>query len=324
MRPDIRAPTTHSPGDAACTSNPHSSRSTSLSPAVTFYDAFFHDGAIYLALEYMDCGSLEGLLRAASQTPGRLLPEGVHASILFQILQGLTYLHRERHSVHRDLKPANVLLDSAGFVKLSDFGISKQLGSGTYAQAGTQVGTLAYMSPERVKGEAYAFASDVWSVGLIALEAALGSYPFPGCRNYFDLVRTIVDGPAPTEAAEVQQRLPADLLQLVHACLQKAAAHRPDVLSLTRFPWLCRHAAAPTDLRAYLGSVAPLLAAQQPSSAGGGGGGGGGGFAAAAAETAAYGGDAYAQNYATMGAEQVLDESMMDEISEGPRSSELG
>lgn len=44
--------------------------------------------------------------------------------------QGLTYLHKEKHAVHRDLKPANILLNSAGYVKLSDFGISKQLGSG--------------------------------------------------------------------------------------------------------------------------------------------------------------------------------------------------
>ena len=60
----------------------------------------------------------------------------VLATIMHQVLQGLMYLHRERRSVHRDLKPANVLLDSDGFVKLSDFGISKELGSGTYAQVG--------------------------------------------------------------------------------------------------------------------------------------------------------------------------------------------
>ncbi len=89
---------------------------------ISLYDAFFHDGSIYLALEYMDCGSLEGLLRAAKSTPAQLVPEGVSASVLFQILQGLTYLHHVQKAVHRGLKPANVLLDSAGCVKLSHFG----------------------------------------------------------------------------------------------------------------------------------------------------------------------------------------------------------
>ena len=229
---------------------------------IAFHDAFLHDGAIYLALELMDCGSIEGLLRAASQTPEGVVPEGVNASLVLQILQGLTYLHRERTSVHRDLKPANVLLNSAGFVKLSDFGISKQLGSGTYAQAGTVVGTLAYMSPERVRGESYGFSSDVWSLGLIALEVAIGQYPYPGARNYFDLVQTIIEGPLPTEKPEVQQRLPPDLLQLVHGCLSKSAHERPDVITLTRYPFLVRHAAAPLDLRAYLLSMLPKLQQQ--------------------------------------------------------------
>lgn len=61
----------------------------------------------------MDCGSLEGLLRVVAQTEARALPEGILAAILFQALQGLLYLHRERHAVHRDLKPANILLDSS-------------------------------------------------------------------------------------------------------------------------------------------------------------------------------------------------------------------
>jgi len=62
----------------------------------------------------------------------------------------------------------------------------------------------------------------VWSVGLIALEAALGTYPFPPCRSYFELVKTIVEGPVPSEYPDVQERVPLDELQLVHACLQKA------------------------------------------------------------------------------------------------------
>jgi len=230
---------------------------------VAFYDAFFDNGSIYLALEFMDRGSLEGLLGAVGSTPMARLPESVLASILFQMTQGLTYLHRERRSVHRDLKPANVLLNACGFVKLSDFGISKELGTGTYAQAGTQVGTLAYMSPERVRGEHYGYASDVWSFGMIALEAALGAYPYPAelCKNYFDLVQTIVDGPLPTETPAVRQTLAADgrepheLIEFVHACMGKAAHTRPDVISLTRFPFLARHLSEPVDLRAFLSGL---------------------------------------------------------------------
>ena len=226
---------------------------------VTFYDAFHHDGAIYLALEYMDCGSLEGVFRVVGRTPQRVLPEGFLAAILFQTLQGLIYLHRERRTCHRDLKPANILLDSSGFVKLSDFGISKQLGTGTYAQAGTQVGTLQYMSPERVRGEPYGYASDVWSLGLIGLEGSLGQYPYSGAKTVFDQGRMIVDDPLPTERPEVQQHLPPDFLELVHACLAKAPHSRPDATTLIRSPFFQRHLSGPVDLRSLLLSLRPQL-----------------------------------------------------------------
>ncbi|KAL1496751.1 hypothetical protein AB1Y20_014341 [Prymnesium parvum] len=229
---------------------------------VAFYDAFLHEGCIYLALEYMDCGSLEGMISVASYTPARCMPEEVAAMVLFQVLQGLTYLHKERHAVHRDLKPANILINSAGFVKLSDFGISKSLDN-TDAQAQTHCGTLAYMSPERIKGESYSFTSDVWSVGLIALEISCGSYPYPISHNYFDLVKNIVDGPLPTEGAEVQGFLAPDLLELVHASLNKDAYLRPDVLALMRHPFITRHQAQPCDLRLYIQELAEYSAQQQ-------------------------------------------------------------
>ena len=79
--------------------------------------------------------------------------------------------------MHRDLKPANILLTSEGEVKLSDFGVSKQL-NGTHAMAMTQVGTTSYMAPERLQGDEYSYASDVWSVGVIVLEALRGAHPF--------------------------------------------------------------------------------------------------------------------------------------------------
>jgi len=231
---------------------------------VSFYDAFLHEGNIQLVLEYMDMGSLEGMLRAVA---GSGLPEAVLAHVLWQIMQGLTYLHRERHSVHRDLKPANVLLNSRGFVKLSDFGISKQLGS-TQALAGTYCGTAAYMSPERIQGEHYSFASDIWSVGIIALECALGSYPYPRAANYFDIVTHVVHGPVPTGG--LQQRLAHDghgshdLLELIHATLNKDPQQRPDAVALARHPFIMRHRAQHCDLGAWLRGMA---AATQPPSA---------------------------------------------------------
>ena len=71
---------------------------------LTFYDAFLHEGRIYLALEYMDMGSVERLFEAAQRANARL-PEEVIANLLVQILDGLTYLHKEQHAVHRELWP---------------------------------------------------------------------------------------------------------------------------------------------------------------------------------------------------------------------------
>lgn len=153
---------------------------------VSLFDAFYLEGIIYLALEFMSAGSLEDVVRRAGRIPHAALGQ-----IVVQVLQGLIYLHREKHQLHRDLKPANVLLAASGEVKLSDFGISRQL-ENTMAVAGTFCGTAQYMSPERIVGEGYSYAADVWCVGLIALECAIGAYPYSrsvGGSGYFDLVQ---------------------------------------------------------------------------------------------------------------------------------------
>jgi serine/threonine protein kinase len=77
-------------------------------------------------------------------------------------LLGLVYL-RQRRQMHRDIKPSNIVLNSRGEVKLTDFGISAAL-DGTLGARDTFVGTACYMSPERIQGNRYSFAADVWSV----------------------------------------------------------------------------------------------------------------------------------------------------------------
>ena len=114
------------------------------------------------------------------------------------MLLGLNFLHRERHNIHRDLKPGNVLINSAGQVKLADFGISRSMDN-TLAQANTMTGTTIYMSPERMQGKAYSFGADVWSLGIITTECVIGRYPYNIREGgkYFDLVMMIVAQPAP-------------------------------------------------------------------------------------------------------------------------------
>ena len=144
---------------------------------VATIDAYYVDGKIGILMEYMDGGSLvEALASSRRQLPG--LPALPLGPISMQMLAGLRYMHREMKQVHRDLKPANVMLSGSGVVKLSDFGVSKQLSS-TDGFAMTQVGSTAYMSPERMKGEEYTYTSDVWSVGVILLEALLGEHVSP-------------------------------------------------------------------------------------------------------------------------------------------------
>jgi serine/threonine protein kinase len=96
------------------------------------------------------------------ESQGGCQDEAVLADIAFQALSGVHYLHMNKN-VHRDIKPANILCSSTGVVKIADFGISKALDK-TTGFANTFVGTVCYMSPERITGEIYSFSSDIWCV----------------------------------------------------------------------------------------------------------------------------------------------------------------
>ncbi len=102
---------------------------------ITFYGAFYREGSITIALEYMDGGSLANVLDQVGP-----IPESVLASMAFQILWGLAYLKHDKR-VHRDLKPSNLLINSKGEVKVTDFGVSAEL-QNSIAMCGTFVGTF--------------------------------------------------------------------------------------------------------------------------------------------------------------------------------------
>jgi len=121
----------------------------------------------------MEGGSLADVLHAAQLTGSGPLSELVIGKLAARVLASLNYLHRERHQVHRDMKPGNILLNCRGEIKISDFGLSAELDS-TKEMCATFIGTHAYMSPERLGGKPYSFASDIWSLGITLVECALG------------------------------------------------------------------------------------------------------------------------------------------------------
>lgn len=128
-------------------------------------------GRITISLEFMNRGSLDHAIAAM----GPLSPT-VLRHVFAQVTRGLEHLHT-RHQVHRDIKPANILIDSTGRAKVSDFGLTKQL-EDTAAMCQTFVGTMLFLSPERVAGKSFSYPSDVWSLGVCVVFCATGELPF--------------------------------------------------------------------------------------------------------------------------------------------------
>mmetsp|Transcript_35719 Transcript_35719/g.81486 ORF Transcript_35719/g.81486 Transcript_35719/m.81486 type:complete len:557 (-) Transcript_35719:523-2193(-) len=204
---------------------------------VTFHGAFYHEGAISIALEYATGGSLCDLVKLS----GGGVEERILSIITEQILLGLKFMHKDRHQVHRDFKPSNLLLDHSGRVYLTDFGVSTTLNSSN-AMCATFVGTYLYMSPERFSGEPYSFPSDVWSLGLTLMEVATGAYPWKTSRSYWDIMNNIVNEPPPELPADAP--ISPEFRSFVSRCLVKDVARRASCLELLDHPFIRSHCAA--------------------------------------------------------------------------------
>ena len=190
-------------------------------PNVTqLYDYGEAAGRPFMVLEYLPGGSLEDLLR----THG-VLADGETRTIATEVAGGLAHAH-SRGVVHRDLKPSNVLFDEERRAKLSDFGIARMAaGEGTLTEAGTVLGTAAYISPEQAMGMPATPASDVYSFGVLLFRMLTGRLPFES-EDPFALVVAHRDSPPPL-VADLRPTAPAALAALAAATLEKDPAARP-------------------------------------------------------------------------------------------------
>jgi mitogen-activated protein kinase kinase len=142
----------------------------------------------------------------------------------------LAYLYATHHIIHRDINPSNILIDSLGNIKLYNFATSSKL---LDSIANTVVGTIGYMSPERIQGTSYTTKGDTWAVGMTVLELATATYPYSGYESdgsLLDLLQDILFKPPPTLPDD--DAFPTCLHELVTKCLMKDPDSRPSPMEL--------------------------------------------------------------------------------------------
>src|SRR3954467_10681102 len=183
------------------------------------YDYGEAEAGPFMALEWLHGGTLEERLADGP------LPPAETSRIAKGIAAGLAQLH-DHGLVHRDLKPANVLFDEEGRPKLGDFGLARRVaGAGTLTEAGTVLGTAAYLSPEQAAAEPVGPASDVYSFGVILFRMLTGALPFVADEALALL--NMHRYAAPPAVTELRPDAPPELAALAEAALRKDPAQRP-------------------------------------------------------------------------------------------------
>lgn len=179
-----------------------------------------HDAQPFLALEYVEGGSLKQRLQR-----GALALE--EAAALIEVLARAVHYAHQQGVVHRDLKPANILLAPEGQPKITDFGLAKFLGEDMeLTQSGAILGTPSYMAPEQAAGNANRVgpASDIYALGAVLYELLGGQPPFAGSHTAEAMVRLVTED-APS-LVKVRPNLPRDLITICDRCMEREPARR--------------------------------------------------------------------------------------------------
>ena len=206
---------------------PGSNSSESFPYIVTLYDAYVSSDAmsVCLVLEYMAGGSLKRYIME-----GRPTGELEVAVVAYSVLQALNALH-SRNIIHRDIKPANILIKGDGTVKVSDFGISRETISDDSNNMMTFVGSMAYMSPERIRGEGYGKSSDIWSLGITLMYFITCKPQISDCTSYWGMLDAL-ERHDPTIEERGTAKCSRRLNDFLSMCLEKNPMSRPSATQL--------------------------------------------------------------------------------------------
>nr|DBA20967.1 TPA: hypothetical protein GDO54_017695 [Pyxicephalus adspersus] len=202
----------------------------------TYYGAFVRKGLagqddqLWLVMEYCGAGSVTDLVK---KTKGNCFKEDWIAYICREVLRGLAHLHAH-HVIHRDIKGQNVLLTENAEVKLVDFGVSAQLDR-TIGRRNTFIGTPYWMAPEVIACDenpdsTYDYRSDLWSLGITAIEMAEGTPPLCDMHPMRALFLIPRNPPPKLKSRKWSKKF----LNFVDNCLIKNYTHRPTTDTLLK------------------------------------------------------------------------------------------
>ncbi|MBP9087257.1 MAG: serine/threonine protein kinase [Kofleriaceae bacterium] len=200
------------------------------------YDFHQERGALFIVMEFVQGTDLYDLLDRCGR-----LPYDVAAIAAMQVARALDYVHY-RGIVHRDIKPANIMLSRSGGVKVMDFGIARDKNFEDLTEAGTGIGTPAYMSPEQVLGDKLDSRSDIFSLGVVLYQMLTGKKPFVEDEQKSAMHKIRLEPHMPVR--KLNPEIPRELERIVDKCLEKRPADRwrsaqHMVIALERF--LAKH-----------------------------------------------------------------------------------
>jgi serine/threonine-protein kinase len=185
---------------------------------VNIYNYLEDADNLFLIMEYINGPTLERRLAMEGR-----FPEQEAISTCQDVLAALSFMHAQA-AIHRDIKPANIMFTATGMVKMVDFGIAKLVGEEGLTRAGMRIGTLWYMSPERIQGESASIASDLYALGVTLYQMATGKFPFKGDSEY-SIMRGHLEAP-PIPPWEVNSLTSQEFGQVILKSLEKNPRQR--------------------------------------------------------------------------------------------------